>query len=333
MGLKNAAGRSLGWGNTEGGFRRIPIASLRLDSIPSFDIYTAVDGERGPVLYREKNLPITGDVLTLLEENRHEFLYIATDQEREYLRYTEANLDGVLADDSVPVEQKSQVIYSCAQGLVSQVLEEPRSRELIQRSRDLVQSTTNYMVNEKAAFSHLLKLVSYDYYTYTHSVNVFVFSVTLAQRVGFTDPDLLREYGEGVLLHDIGKSLIDPSITNCKGRLSAEQWESMRMHPVYGYDIMREHGTLSEMALGVVRHHHEKIRGGGYPDDLKGKQIEPLVRISTIADIFDALTTRRSYKDALGTFEALTIMRDEISRDLDEEYFRAFVAMMGNPDG
>ncbi len=333
MATQGSLGRSLAWGHTERGFRRIPIASLRLDSIPSFNIHIAVAGEQNPVLFREMNLPITGDVLGSLADNRHEFVYVSTDQERDYLKYTEENLGNVLADESVPVEERSQVLYSCAQGLVSQVLEEPRSKELIQRSSDLVRSTTAFMINEKSAFSHLLKLVSYDYYTYTHSVNVFVFSVTLAQRVGFTDPQVLQEFGEGVLLHDIGKSMIDPSITNCKGKLSEEQWQSMRMHPVHGYDIMREHGSLTDMALSVVRHHHEKIRGGGYPDNLKGKQIAPLVRISTIADIFDALTTRRSYKNAMGTFEALKIMRDEISRDLDDEYFRAFVAMMGNPEG
>jgi HD-GYP domain-containing protein (c-di-GMP phosphodiesterase class II) len=308
------------------------VASLRVGTVPPFDIHIATQAGRAPVLYREENLAVTRDVFDSLAANKHEFVFVATAQELEYLKYAEGNLDKILNDESIPVEERSRVLYSCAHGLVSQVLEEPRSRELIQRSRDLVRSTTDFMINERAAFSHLLKLVSYDYYTYTHSVNVYVFSLTLAQRVGFTDPELLRDYGEGVLLHDIGKSMIEPSITNCAGKLNDEQWKTMRMHPVYGYDIMAEHGNLSDMALSVVRNHHEKLRGGGYPDNLKGKQIEPLVRITTIADIFDALTTRRSYKNALGSFDALKIMRDEISRDLDEEYFRAFVGMMATPD-
>ena len=333
MSTQDINSQSLGWGAVKSDFRRIPVASLRLGTVPPFDIHINTQADRAPVLYREKNLPVTSHVFESLEENKHEFVFVSTDQEKEYLKYAEENLDNVLTDESVPVEEKCQVLYSCAQGLVAQVLEEPRSRELIQRSRDLVHTTNEFMIGERSAFSHLLKLVSYDYYTYTHSVNVYVFSVTLAQRAGFTDPELLREFGEGVLLHDIGKSMIDPSITNCKSKLNDEQWQSMRMHPVYGYDIMAEHGSLSDMALGVVRHHHEKIRGGGYPDNLKGKQIEPLVRITTIADIFDALTTRRSYKNALESFEALKIMRDEISRDLDEEYFRMFVGMMGNPEG
>ena len=325
-------GHSLAWG-VDSKYRQIPIASLRLDTEPPFGIYIRTVEGQPPILFREKNLPITQDVLVTLAERKHEYLFLSTDQDAAYLAYVEQHLDSVLTDERLPIEEKCQVLYSSAQGLVSLVLEEPRSRELIGRSKELVAATTSFMVNERAAFGHLLKLVSYDYYTYTHSVNVYVFSVTLAQRAGFDDPDLLRDFGEGVLLHDIGKSMIDPSITNCRGKLSEEQWKSMRMHPVYGYDIMREHEALSEMALDVVRHHHEKIRGGGYPDNLKGKQIVPLVRISTIADIFDALTTRRSYKNPLASFDALRIMRDEMGRDLDEDYFRTFVAMMGNPDG
>lgn len=201
------------------------------------------------------------------------------------------------------------------------------------RSRNVVSATTKFLTAEQTAFQHLLPLVSYDYYTYTHSVNVFVFSMSLAQRVGFTDQKLLEEFGEGALLHDIGKSQIDPAIVNCRGKLDNEQWKQMRKHPVYGYELLSDHNKLGELALRIVRHHHEKIQGGGYPDDLLGKKIPPLVRISTIADIFDALTTRRSYKPALESYKALRLMRDEMSKDIDQEYFKVFVEMMGNPAG
>ena len=105
----------------------------------------------------------------------------------------------------------------------------------------------------------------------------------------------------------------------------------MRLHPVTGYDILKEHGLFSDLVLDVTRHHHEKLRGGGYPDKLTANQIDPLVRASTIADIFDALTTRRSYKGALTSYQALKIMRDKMAADLDPDLFRTFVELMGNP--
>ena len=105
----------------------------------------------------------------------------------------------------------------------------------------------------------------------------------------------------------------------------------MRRHPVYGYEILMDRGHLDSMGLDVVRHHHEKLNGRGYPDGLQAGQIHPLVRMFSIVEIFDALTTKRPYKAALPTFEALKLMHDEMEKELDPEYFRMFVQLMGSP--
>lgn len=314
-------------------FRPVPVVSLRVDTRLDFDVYIQTVVEQPPVLYREKNLIFTTQALDRLVEHKREQIFIPMTQDREYRKYVESHLETILGDPGVTVAAKSEVVYATAQSLVAEVLKEPRSHELLMRSRNVVSATTKFLTSEHTAFQHLLPLVSYDYYTYTHSVNVFVFSMSLAQRVGITDQKVLEEFGEGALLHDIGKSQIDPAIVNCRGKLNDEQWKQMRKHPVYGYELLSDHAKLGELALHVVRHHHEKIQGGGYPDGLLGKKIPPLVRISTIADIFDALTTRRSYKPALESYKALQLMRDEMSKDIDPEYFRVFVEMMGNPAG
>jgi len=155
--------------------------------------------------------------------------------------------------------------------------------------------------------------------------------MSLAMRLELCDGDTLFEFGMGALLHDIGKYKIDLSIVNCPGKLSREQWEEIKLHPVYGDEILRERGLPSALALDIVRHHHEKLTGLGYPDGLKAAKILPLVRVCTIADIFDALSTRRAYKDAIPTFDALKLMKQEMREELDQQYFGEFVAMMGNP--
>ncbi|MDX9974153.1 MAG: HD-GYP domain-containing protein [FCB group bacterium] len=311
-------------------FIPIRLTSLRVDSITDFDIFIGVGTGLNPVLYRERNLSFTEEARERLLTNGIENLLIDKSQEREYRRYIEDNLSSLLADPAVEPGAKSEMLYYSARGLMEDVMADPRSGEVIPRSRAFVDNTCDFLVNERRAFHHLLRVTSYDYYTYTHSVNVFVFSVSLAQRAGFTDPKILKEFGEGALLHDIGKSMIDSSIVNCRGRLDRDQWEEMKKHPGYGYDILVEQGVTSPMVLSVVRHHHEKIRGGGYPDGLSGDEIPPLTRISTIADIFDALTTKRSYKVALSSFPALEMMMKEMSADLDPDFFRTFVGMMGN---
>jgi putative nucleotidyltransferase with HDIG domain len=311
------------------GFRAIPLSTIRMDSVTEFDIHIQTTPGQPPVLYRERRLPVTPAVIAQLGEQRHRHVYIPAEQEKEYRRYLTSHIESILEDPGLPLSEKCEVLYDSAQSLVADILEDTGSRELMIRSKELVACTVDFMTRERHAFQYLIQLVSYDYYTYTHSVNVSIFSVALAQRLGDFDSVALRDLGEGTLLHDIGKSAIAPSISLHRGPLSDEQYRTMKMHPVYGHEILSEHELVSATVLDIVRHHHEKLDGSGYPDGLSGDRISPLVRISTIADIFDAMTTRRCYRDAMGSFDALRDMKEYMSNQLDQVYFRSFVEMMG----
>lgn len=317
--------------SVSGAMIAIPLDSLCLDTVSDFDIYLRVGRNAEPVLYRERNSPLTVDVLARLRDSNVTEIGIPSSQRDLYCRYVERNLPRILADPSLATREKAGLLYFSVQGLMNEVMTDARSGELIQRSKAVVATTVDFMLQEPAAFENLLHLVSYDYYTYTHSVNVFVFSLSLAQRSGTRQTNLMREVGEGLLLHDVGKSRIDPAIVNSKGKLTPDEWQEMRKHPQYGYEILAEHGGMTDIALDIVLHHHEKLNGKGYPDGLMGDEISPFVRMCTIADIFDALTTRRSYKEAMESFAALKLMLTEMGPDLDPVLVRAFVDMMGNP--
>ncbi|HIJ66351.1 MAG TPA: HD domain-containing protein [Candidatus Hydrogenedentes bacterium] len=311
----------------------VPLASLRPDTVTGFDLYLRSDPDQPPVLYREKHLPFTEQVRERLEISRVEVLYIQTAQAQQYRRYIEQNLGAILTDKKLPMEDKSEVLYTTAQGLVREMLQDPSKGDAIQRSAGLAESTVQFMHQQKTAFEHLLKVTSYDYQTYTHSVNVCVYAVALAQRAYRLDFPTLLEFGQGALFHDVGKSMIDPLILNSRTRLSDEQWEIMKRHPVLGYDLLEKADGLGDIGLDIVRHHHEKISGKGYPDGLRGGSISPYVRMVAVADVFDALTTRRPHRQAMSSFKALKLMHEEMLADLDKELFTIFVKMMGNPRG
>jgi len=105
------------------------------------------------------------------------------------------------------------------------------------------------------------------------------------------------------------------------------------MHPAYGHKILVEQGVDDQMVLDVVRHHHEKRNGVGYPDGLRGDGISFFTAVTTIADIFDALTTRRSYKDAMSSFDALRLMKEKMADELAPDLFKQFIVMIGSPSG
>jgi HD-GYP domain-containing protein (c-di-GMP phosphodiesterase class II) len=133
-------------------------------------------------------------------------------------------------------------------------------------------------------------------------------------------------------LHDIGKSLIDRNILNKKGALNSSEWSQIREHPAMGVRLLQDLKELKEEALVIVEGHHEKLDGSGYPHTLRGDAVHPYARIAALADVFDALTTRRPYKVAQKTFTALQIMRDEMAHALDQELFREFVLLFRSTD-
>ncbi len=315
--------------NLEIGFFPIRVASLCVDTVIAFDLYLPPHPDRRPVLYREKNLPFTAEALARLDSSSVHELFVSSSQAGEYHRYVEANLRNVLADENLPVTERSGVLYSSAMHLARDLLADHRAGDTLARSTSLVENAVWFIFNQEEAVESLIKVTSYDYYTYTHSVDVLVFSVALAKALGF-DETIIVELGNGAVLHDLGKCLIDPAILNQAGKLTAEQWAIMKFHPVYGYNILRSQGVGDGIILDVVRHHHEKRTGRGYPDGLTEDDLSPFTRMSAIADIFSALTTRRSYKDALSSFAALKLMQEEMMRELDARMFRAFVELLGH---
>lgn len=309
-------------------FFAIPISVLKADMVTGFDLYLPARKGREPVLYREGALPFTEISRRRLSDNSVKKVFISTKQQKLYNRYIEQMLGDVLNDTSIPKIERSTVLYNSARGLVKEAMEDPRSGDLIARSTAMINSAVEFLYNDSESFDYLMRITSYDYYTYTHSVNVFVFTTALAQRLGHS-LDEVKDASQGALLHDIGKSELDPAIIRGKGALTDKQWVLMKRHPVYGYNILCEQGVTNEVILDVVRHHHEKLDGSGYPDGLAEGEITHWSRICTIADVFDAMTTRRTYKDAKNSFKTLRIMNAEMANQLDMEFFKEFIGLMG----
>ncbi len=310
------------------GFISIPVRTLRVDFITDFSLWLLPNKGAEPVLYRGENLPFTDEARERLESHGVNRLYVRDEDKERVRHYIERNMEVLLADTDVPLEERSEMMYASAQGLVREAMEDPRSGKLIERSSEMVPHMIKFIYQEKRSFACLLRVCSYDYYTYTHSVNVFTYCVALAQHLGYSEAEVQR-FGHGALLHDVGKSMLPRDVVNAPGGLSDEQWMQMRMHPVHGYDILVELGMTDEVVLDVTRHHHEKLNGKGYPDGLAGDDISNWARICTIVDIFDALTTRRSYKEAKHSFESLQFMRAHMGDEIDLKLFRSFVELMG----
>jgi len=311
-------------------FIPISLESLCLDTLTNFELYVLPTSEREPILYRTRNLQFTEAVRKRLLEHDVERVYIRISDRDNYQEYIERNLDRIVRDESIEPKVKAEIVYSSATFLMEKLFKAPRVGENIRRSEQLVLNTVAFVLRDESAFRNLLAVTSYDYHTYTHSVNVYVYCIALAQKAGVAERfDDLVVVGTGALLHDIGKSLIDRRIVTKRGPLNEAEWAIIRQHPAYGIEILRETGGIAEEGYAVVYQHHERCNGSGYPEGLSARGIHPYAKVAAVADVFDAMTTRRIYRDAIGTFTALQIMKTEMSSGLDQHIFRQFVRLMG----
>ncbi len=136
-----------------------------------------------------------------------------------------------------------------------------------------------------------------DAYTNGHSVRVAEYSAMIAERAG-RDADFCEKIKMIGLLHDVGKIGVPEHIINKEGKLTDEEFAQIKRHPVVGYQILSKIKEMPELSIGA-HYHHERYDGKGYPEGLSGKQIPEIARIIAVADSYDAMTSKRSYRDGL----------------------------------
>lgn len=311
------------------GFTELSLDVLQTDTQVNFDIYIWPEESPLPVLYRDRNLPFTDDQRRRLADSGRLSLFIRSDEAGELTFYVEKNLDRIIASPLVSLGDKAKLLYDTSLRLAIDILDQPETHQNLRRSEDLVRNAISYVLLGKDALHSLLVLKAYDYRTYTHSVNVCTIGLALAERVGFTNPRDLMDFGVGALFHDVGKTRIPHEVLQKTGPLNDNEWAQIRKHPLMGMELIAPHADFPEKAKSIVLQHHERLDGKGYPHGASAQDIHPFAQVAAMVDVFDAITSRRPYKEALDTYPALTVMTDEVGTHLSEEYFKEFVKLMG----
>jgi HD-GYP domain-containing protein (c-di-GMP phosphodiesterase class II) len=203
----------------------------------------------------------------------------------------------------------------------------------IRKIKRVVQGIVDQVLNEETSLIGLTTIRDYDEYTFTHSVNVCIFSIALGRRLGMTKIQLY-ELGLAALMHDIGKSRVPIDLLQKTGELTDEEWKWMAAHPWLGvlvlFQFRRQQEELSYRAMTVCQEHHMKIDLTGYPKAIRPRQVSLLSKIVSIADGYDAATSRRVYRTEVITPSAvLEEMRDNPRRGLDQVLVKAFINLLG----
>lgn len=307
---------------------------IQVDTTITYDLFV----NSSSIKEKEKFVRIFPAGAILIKEYLEEYhrkyfqLYVPEDQRRIYLRS--------LVKSDVDDVKKTEVIKSAALDYLTNIFDNGKefSTEYLSKSIDGCKEVVEAMVNvlDQHNIDSLRNLIGnlsfHDFYTYDHSINVSMYCITIYKAINpkATKRELIHA-GLGGLLHDLGKIKIPTHILNNPGDLAEEEYQMIKKHPDFGIDLLLNgHCEVSEEVdlkiIGrVIHEHHENIDGTGYPNKLKGKeQIHLLARICTIADFFDAITTKRSYNEVLTIPEAMNSMRKFRNIKLDPDIFDIF---------
>lgn len=314
--------------------------SVRHDLIPveqilSYDLYI----NSSAIKDKEKFVRIfpQGEYLTKVDlesfQKKYYQLYVAESQRKKFFK-------SLVKATSLNEVEKVTVIKDSALNYLQNIFEGNKefSTELLSQNiegcRDVVESMVDMLEGKDidGLRSLITNLSFHDFYTYDHSINVCMYCISIYRAIHpkATRVELMHA-GLGGLLHDLGKIKIPTNILNNPGGLSNEDYQTIKKHPDFGLELLLSghceiDKDLDLKVIGrVIHEHHENIDGTGYPNKLKGREeIHLLARICTIADFFDAITTKRSYNEVLPITEAMNTMRKFRGTKLDPDLFDIF---------
>ncbi|RJX32155.1 MAG: HD-GYP domain-containing protein [Oxalobacter sp.] len=237
-----------------------------------------------------------------------------------------ADVRASFADELV----QARSIKHHAQRQISSIMLDARMGKVIELDRltPVVKNVSESVLRNTGALIGLLRIKNKDDYTFLHSVSVCALMIAYCRSVGMAEEDIL-EAGMGGLLHDIGKSRIADSILNKEGPLTDEEFSTMKHHSSFGHEILQQIPDVGPIPLDIALHHHERHDGSGYPDKLPANEIQALTQMAAIADVYDAITSDRSYHSALPAAEGLRKLYEWSQHHFNPQLVQAFIRCIG----
>ncbi|MFA5180701.1 MAG: HD domain-containing phosphohydrolase [Syntrophales bacterium] len=349
-------------------YMAIPPGAIMPGILPKFEIFVlSTDGTY--ILWAQEGNKVTQEQLAKLSEGGFREVFVKMEDHFKYEKYLEDNLANILVNQWSSDDHKTAIFSKVSTNVVKTAVESSlglgtMGAEVMQQTIRMVRNALIFIM-EADSIRALAKMIGHDYQTYEHATKVLWFTVAFLRN----NPDILKliqpsyeesdkkqmieilgQCGVGALLHDIGKAFISPEILNKPGPLTDVEWEIVKRHPFSGMAMLLD-TEIPAFAKKAVLHHHENFYGGGYPMGIAGQNINILARVLRIVDTFDAMTSRRPYKDPIRPGEAVQIMagmpsadkvknglsqadyRDhDMKRCFDEKLLRRFVLFLGNYD-
>jgi putative nucleotidyltransferase with HDIG domain len=282
-----------------------------------------------PVMYATRGT----DLRTLVDRSYSGIALLVRESDSDLLREAlAASLPHVLADERYAPLERAQTVYSIAAKVLVPVFDRARAvdHDGVLLCHAVMDSITDHAIRDEQMMWALVGAAPKRLAAHTHGINTAVYAMVLARSCGIEDAEGIRDIARGGLLHDIGKNRVPREIVDKPGPLDAEEWTVMRGHVKAGHEmVVKSLGYVPSYAH-IITEHHERCDGSGYPSGRGAAAIAMDSQLVGIADAFDALTCKRSYRDAVTAFEALRLMRVAMHGQFSDNVLRNFIRVLGS---
>ena len=274
------------------------------------------------------NAPVSPRVIAAINRLGLEEVYVPVTRLENLVQASQEKTKAAIQNHKLPNKAKVRLLHDNAKLLATMALKENNIGGSVQSAASYVETVGEFVHKVPDAMGDLAQMLTLDYSLYTHSINVSLFALCFGEFIKLPSQDI-KALGMGALYHDVGKTCISANILKKPGPLNADEWELMRQHSTYGYDLLVKHSDFPQQSLMTVLHHHENMDGSGYPAGLKENDLPISSRISKILDCYDAITSTRCYKPGVTGYEAIRVMYNEMLPQLSTDLLTQFVEFLG----
>ena len=228
----------------------------------------------------------------------------------------------------IPEVERNKVLTD-AKTQIKEIMTSPMLKGGIDSKRivALVEKLLMEILDSDEIVKHLFDIRSIDDYTFSHCVNVSIYSMIVGIGMNMKG-NTVKELGTGAILHDVGKMLVQQDILQKPGGLTVNEFAEVKKHTLFGYELLYKIDHIGTVASSIAIAHHERIDGSGYPNGLKGDEIPLFARIVAVSDVFDALTSNRVYRKLEPPHKALDFITMEAGKHFDPDVVTVFVNQM-----
>lgn len=291
-------------------FFPITLESIEPLIFPDVALYIKTGGNF--VLYKSHGRDFSEHDHDRLSKNGVEFVFVSKGDMDVITSHMEASAERLLKSDLLSSRAKGKMIYQTSINFVDDIFNNPEKTADLDRTKRLIENLMLYLSENPDAISSLETVMSHNYHTFVHSLQVASLTLLMHSEAYTLSRDEMLDVGTGAILHDFGKIFVPQEILNKSGKLTEAEIEILKRHPEEGYAFLQKKAVLSPVALTIVRHHHERCNGSGYPLGLDGRGIPRSAQVTGVADVYCTLTTDKNGNKTMPPHVAVQLMRNQM---------------------